>query len=114
MDIMAVRNTASEMIEQIREGSGPMLLEILTYRFRGHSMGDPERYRKPEEVHRWEEEDPIGIYRKYLVENQLASAEDLDQADDQAQATVDDAVAFAEASPEPAPEDLFKHIYVEA
>ncbi len=114
MDLMAVRKVAGEMIEQIRAGGGPMLLEILTYRFRGHSMGDPERYRKPEEVHHWQENDPIGIYRKYLIDQKIASQAELDQLDDDAQAVVDDAVAFAEASPEPAPEDLYKNIYVEA
>ena len=56
MDLMAVRKAAGEMIEEIRSGSGPQFLEIMTYRFRGHSMGDPERYRKPEEVHKWQEE----------------------------------------------------------
>ncbi len=55
MDLLAVREKAKEMIEAIRAGSGPQFLEIMTYRFRGHSMGDPERYRKPEEVHKWQE-----------------------------------------------------------
>jgi pyruvate dehydrogenase E1 component alpha subunit len=114
MDLMAVRAKASEMIEQIRSGSGPMLLEILTYRFRGHSMGDPERYRKAEEVRKWQENDPIGIYRKYLIDQGLSTESELDQKDDEAEAVVVDAVAFAEASPEPAPEDLYKDIYVEA
>ncbi|HMN61984.1 MAG TPA: pyruvate dehydrogenase (acetyl-transferring) E1 component subunit alpha [Anaerolinea sp.] len=114
MDIMAVRKVASEMIEKIRNGSGPMLLEILTYRFRGHSMGDPERYRKPEEIHHWQENDPIGIYRKYLIAEGVADEAELDQKDVEADEIIADAVAFAEASPEPAPEDLFKNIYVEA
>ncbi len=114
MDIMAVRKAASEMIEKIRNGSGPMLLEILTYRFRGHSMGDPERYRKPEEVHQWQENDPIGIYRKYIIAEGIADEAELDQKDIEAEEIIADAVAFAEASPEPAPEDLFRNIYVEA
>jgi len=114
MDIMAVRKVASEMIEKIRNGSGPMLLEILTYRFRGHSMGDPERYRKPEEIHQWQENDPIGIYRRYLIAQGVADEAELNQKDLEADEIIADAVAFAEASPEPAPEDLFKNIYVEA
>ena len=72
MDVMAVRQAADEMLTQIRAGAGPMLLEVITYRFRGHSMGDPERYRKQEEVHKWQENDPIGIYRKYLVETRAS------------------------------------------
>ena len=113
MDVMAVRARASQMMEEIRGGSGPQLLEIHTYRFRGHSMGDPERYRKADEVHRWEEEDPIGVYRKYLVENKISTTEELNQWDDKAAKEVQEAVDFAEASPEPGPEELFRNIYVE-
>ncbi len=68
MDVLEVRKAAGEAMEYVRAGKGPFFLEIETYRFRGHSMGDPERYRKPEEVKCWEEEnDPIGIYRKALA-----------------------------------------------
>ena len=114
MNIMEVRKTAEEMIAEIRSGSGPQLLEIITYRFRGHSMGDPERYRKPEEVHKYQENDPIGIYRKYLMDKKIASEAELDAQDDLADETIQKAVEFAENSPEPAPEELFKNIYVEA
>lgn len=113
MDLMAVRAKATEMIEKIRSGSGPMMLEILTYRFRGHSMGDPERYRKADEVHHWQENDPIGIYRKYILDQGIATSAELDLQDDEAEAVVADAVAFAEASPDPAPEELYTHVYVE-
>jgi pyruvate dehydrogenase E1 component alpha subunit len=114
MDIMEVRKVAEEMIAEIRSGTGPQLLEIITYRFRGHSMGDPERYRKQEEVHKYQENDPIGIFRKYLIDNEITSEAELDEQDDLAIATIQKAVEFAENSPEPAPEELFKHIYVEA
>mgnify|MGYP001769227266 CR=1 FL=1 len=113
MDLMAVRQTASTMIEEIRAGSGPQFLEAITYRFRGHSMGDPERYRKADEVHQWQENDPIGIYRKYLLANGIANEAELDQQDDLAEQEVKAGVAFAEASPEPGPEELWQHIYVE-
>ena len=76
-------------------------------------MGDPERYRKPEEIHKWQESDPIGIYRRYLVKNEIASEAELDEQDDLAEAEVTEAVQFAESSPEPAPEDLYRDIYVE-
>ena len=114
MNVLDVYQTASEMIAEIRGGSGPQLLEIVTYRFRGHSMGDPERYRKPEEVHKYQENDPIGIFRNHLGQNGLASEAELDQQDDLARDTIQAAVDFAESSPEPAPEDLYKNIYVEA
>lgn len=114
MDVMAVREITARLLDEIRNGSGPQFLEAVTYRFRGHSMGDPERYRKPEEVHHYEANDPIGIYRKYLLEHQLASEAELNELDDLAEKEVQEAVEFAEASPEPAPEELFKDIYVEA
>jgi len=113
MNVMEVRAAAQRIIGEIREGSGPQLLEIMTYRFRGHSMGDPERYRKHDEVVKWEEEDPIGIYRKYLIKNKIATAAELDKQDKDGLAEVVDAVEFAEASPEPGPEELYQHIYTE-
>ncbi len=113
MDVLAVRAASERIIEEIRNGSGPQLLEIMTYRFRGHSMGDPERYRKVDEVHKWQEEDPIGIFRKQIVSKGIASEEELDAQDEKALAEVQDAVQFAEASPEPGPEELYQHIYVE-
>jgi pyruvate dehydrogenase E1 component alpha subunit len=114
MDVLEVRQVASEVIEEIRNGSGPQFLEIVTYRYRGHSMGDPERYRKSEEVHKYQEHDPIGIFRNYMITNGIASEAELNEQDDLADATVQAAVDFAESSPEPAPEDLYKHVYVEA
>ncbi len=113
MDVMKVYETSARLMEEIRAGSGPQLLEIMTYRYRGHSMGDPERYRKAAEVHKWQEEDPIGIFRKFLVSGGEYSEAELDQQDDKALAEVVDAVEFAESSPEPGPEELYKNIYVE-
>jgi pyruvate dehydrogenase E1 component alpha subunit len=78
MDVMRVREVALEHWNLFATGGGPYFLEILTYRFRGHSMGDPERYRKPEEIKKWQENDPIGIYRRHLTENDLASSGELD------------------------------------
>ena len=113
MDVMAVYEAAKKAIETVRSGSGPRMLEIMTYRFRGHSMGDPERYRKQEEVKKWEEQDPIGIFRDYLTANKYATLEELDEIDERAKADVQKAVEFAEASPEPALETLFDDIYAE-
>ncbi len=113
MDVLEVKKAAEKALKHVREGNGPYFLEIMTYRFRGHSMGDPERYREAEEVHRWQEEDPIGIYHKWLVENGKATDEELDAIVAAAEQEVEDAVEFAENSPEPAPEALFEHVYVE-
>lgn len=113
MNVMGVYKSSSEAIEKVRAGNGPFLLEFMTYRFRGHSMGDPERYRKQEEVKKWEEQDPIGIYNAYLIADEGISAETLDEIEVRASEDVQKAVEFAEASPEPALETLFDDIYAE-
>lgn len=113
MNVIEVREVSARLYEEIRNGSGPQFLEVITYRFRGHSMGDPERYRSSEEVKTWLENDPIGIYHRYLLEHQIASEEELQEQIRLAEEEVNDAVAFAEASPEPPAEELFQHIYVE-
>jgi pyruvate dehydrogenase E1 component alpha subunit len=112
MDVIKVRQAAEEAIETVRKGGGPFFLEAITYRFRGHSMGDPERYRKVEEVKRWEEEDPIGVYRKFLISEKIASEDELDKLEAKVEEEVQEAVQFAESSPEPAPEELFSNVYV--
>lgn len=112
MDVMKVYDAAKEAIEYVRKNSEPFLLEAVTYRYRGHSMGDPERYRKHEEVKKWEESDPIGIFRKYLLEKKAATAKALDEIEAQAEAEVQKSAEFAEASPEPALESLFDNVYV--
>jgi pyruvate dehydrogenase E1 component alpha subunit len=113
MDVMKVYDAARQAIEYVRKNGEPYLLEAVTYRYRGHSMGDPERYRKQEEVKKWEESDPIGIFRKQLLEKKTAPAKALDEIEAQAEDEVAKAVEFAEASPEPALADLYTDIYVD-
>jgi pyruvate dehydrogenase E1 component alpha subunit len=114
MDILKVREAALKAIEIVRSDKAPYFLEIETYRFRGHSMGDPERYRKSEEVKCWqEEEDPIGIFHKFLVENGIANQAELDDLEKSSVTEVQAAVQFAETSPEPPAEALFENIYAE-
>ncbi len=113
MNVMAVQQAAAEALGKIRTGEGPFLLEALTYRFRGHSMGDPERYREASEVKKWQENDPIGIYRAYLTDEGIAVGEELDAIENRVEEEVQTAVQFAESSPDPAPEELFTDVYVE-
>ena len=113
MDVMNVYEEAKKAIEYVRSGNGPYLLEVITYRFMGHSMGDPERYREKQEIEKWKEEDPIGIFRKSLLAKKTASAKVLDEIEERAMQDAVKAVEFAEASPEPAPEALFEDVYVE-
>jgi pyruvate dehydrogenase E1 component alpha subunit len=114
MDVIAVREAALKAIEFSRSGKGPFFLEIITYRYRGHSMGDPERYRESSEIKKWEKDDPIGKYHRHLIENELASEEELSEIEKDVEKEVAEAVEFAESSPEPAPEELFTDIYVES
>ena len=113
MDVMKVYEAAKEAMDFIRKEGQPYFLEIDTYRFRGHSMGDPERYRKSEEVKKWQEEDPIGIFNKHLLDKKVATRKALDEIEARVEEEVARAVEFAEASPEPALEDLYADIYAE-
>ena len=76
-------------------------------------MGDPERYREKTEIEKWQKEDPIGIFRKYLLEEEIASEGELDDLETRVEAEVEDAVEFAESSPDPEPEALFENIYAD-
>jgi pyruvate dehydrogenase E1 component alpha subunit len=89
-----------------------VLVEALTYRFRGHSMADPEEYRTKQQVAEWRLRDPLGNFGDRLEAEGLLSADERQQIDTDAIARVDAAVAFAEASPEPAPESLYDDVYV--
>jgi len=113
MDVMKVYEASKEAIDYVRGNSQPYLLEAVTYRYRGHSMGDPERYRKQDEVKKWQENDPIGIFRKHLMEKKTATAKALDEIEARVEDEVNKAVEFAETSPEPSMEELFKDVYAE-
>ena len=113
MDLLAVKEMVAERLAEIRKGSGPQFLEICTYRFRGHSMGDPERYRSPDEVQKYIENGPIDRFRKYVLEQKIATEDELAGIEKRVTDEIADAIAFAEESPEPSDEELFKHIYAE-
>ncbi len=111
MDLDAVYETVSEGVEYARKGNGPFFVEAITYRYRGHSMGDPERYRNAHEVEEMKEEDPIENWGKVLLKEELATQADLDRADESAMAEVEAAIEFARQSPFPQQEDLFTDVY---
>lgn len=113
MDLLAVRDVAQRAIERARAGEGPTLIEALTYRFRGHSLADPDELRDPQEKEFWNARDPIITFAKYLTENNLVTQSELDAIDQKVQNTIDEAVAFAEASPEPDPSELYRYIFAE-
>ena len=113
MDVMKVYEASREAIDYVRGNSQPYLLEAVTYRYRGHSMGDPERYRKQEEVKKWQENDSIGIFRRHLMGKKTATAKALDEIEARVEDDVNKAVEFAETSPEPPLGELFKDVYAE-
>jgi pyruvate dehydrogenase E1 component alpha subunit len=112
MDVLTVRDKARKVLEKIRSGNGPYFLEVITYRYRGHSMGDPERYRQSEEIKKWQENDPIGILQKTILADKIASQEELEEIDSRVEEEVQAAVQFAESSPDPELSELFKDVYV--
>jgi pyruvate dehydrogenase E1 component alpha subunit len=113
MDVLAVREVAKEAVARARAGEGPTLIEALTYRFRGHSLADPDELRSKEEKEFWFPRDPIKGLAAYLTEHNLATAEQLKGIEQNIQALIDDAVEFAETSPEPDPSELYRFIYAE-
>jgi pyruvate dehydrogenase E1 component alpha subunit len=113
MDVLAVRAVAEEAIARARAGEGPTLIEALTYRFRGHSLADPDELRSKEEKDEWLTRDPIKRLAGYLIEQNLANQEDLKAIEAKIQACVEDAVEFAEQSPEPDPSELHKYIFAD-
>jgi pyruvate dehydrogenase E1 component alpha subunit len=114
MNVMEVHQATQAALEKIRSGAGPQFLEMLTYRFEGHSMGDPLRYRTKDEVEKWREDDPIGILERHLLAEKVTDKEELEAVDEQVEKDLEKAVQFAEESPLPGPEALFENIYVEA
>ena len=113
MDVEAVEQAAGHAVDQIRDGHGPVFLEMRTYRFRAHSMYDPERYRDKEEVARWRERDPIEQLAATLRAEGVLDDDTWTAMRDEAQAAVDHATETAEAAPLEPVEDLTRFVYSE-
>jgi pyruvate dehydrogenase E1 component alpha subunit len=114
MNVMDVYQATETALQKVREGAGPQFLEMITYRYEGHSMGDPLRYRTKDEVEKWREDDPIGVLERHLLKEDEVTQEELEAIDQAVEQEVEEAVQFAEASPLPSPDELFNNIYVEA
>ena len=114
MDVLAVEETAREAAEAVREGGGPHFLELRTYRFRAHSMYDPDRYRDKAEVEGWKERDPIPALVARLTASGALAEGDVERMEAAIAAEVDDAVAFAEAGTYEPVEDLERFVTSEA
>jgi pyruvate dehydrogenase E1 component alpha subunit len=113
MDVIEVYQEVSKAVEQARKSGLPSLLEARTYRYKGHSMSDPAKYRTKEEVEEYKKQDPILILKDKLLQEGILTEKEYEKYDYQIQAIVDEAVEFAERSEEPALHTMYEDILVE-
>ena len=115
MNVLSVREAALEALDHARSGKGPMVLEVRTYRFRGHSMSDPAKYRTKEEVERMRQQsDPVENLRKMILDSGHADEDALKTIDREVKAVVSEAAEFAQQSQEPDPSELWTDVLVDA
>ena len=115
MDVLEVRAAGTEVAEYVRGGKGPYVMEMNTYRYRGHSMSDPAKYRTKEEVARMRKEsDPLDTLRSYMLERQLVDEAQLKEIDREVRVVVNASAEFAQTSPEPDPAELHTDILIDA
>ncbi len=110
-DVLAVHRVAQQAVERARAGEGPTLIECRTYRQCGHSRSDPRTYRTQIEEAEWKTKDPIVNFRKYLLEELHVDENSLRQVDEKVEADLREAIAYADASPLPAADDLYSDVY---
>ncbi len=113
MNPEAVHDAVARAVTRAREKGGPTLLEMKTYRYKGHSISDPQKYRRKEELEEYKVKDPITLVTKKILENEFASQEELDAIDNRINDVVDQSVKFAEESPFPDDSELLKDVYVD-
>ena len=114
MDVEQVHEAVKRAADRARAGEGPTFLEFKTYRFRGHSMSDPQKYRTKEEVEQWKSRDPLEMCRDRILTNGIATEAELDAIDARVKEKVEASVKFAEESPYPDPSEAFKDVYMDA
>jgi pyruvate dehydrogenase E1 component alpha subunit len=112
-DALAVYDTMEYAVKKAREGGGPTLIECMTYRISGHSEHDEAKYQPPEEKEEWKRRDPIERFRAFLTEHGHLSDSDEQQMNEKIAKVLDEAVAFAEQSPYPPPEDALRHVFAD-
>jgi pyruvate dehydrogenase E1 component alpha subunit len=113
MDPEKVHLALEKAAKHIRAGKGPYFLEFKTYRYKGHSVSDPAKYRSKEELKEYQERDPVKLLEKRIIENQIATEEEIKKIKDRVKKTIEEAVAFAEASPYPDPAELYTDNYLQ-
>lgn len=110
-DVLAVNKAMTRAVDRARSGQGPTILELKTYRIGGHSRSDARAYRTREEEAEWAKRDPIAVYANYLLNNRLATRDELDGIDAHIEKDIEESVEFARNSPDPRPGDAFAHVY---
>ena len=113
MDVLAVRRITDQLVAQAREQHEPSLLECVTYRYRGHSMSDPDTYRGKDEIKEWQTRDAIQNLGEHMKGQKMVSDDQLQRIDEEVTAQVGEAVKFAEESPEPDLKDLYRDVYAD-
>ena len=113
MDVLAVRRITDQLVAQAREKHEPSLLECVTYRYRGHSMSDPDNYRGKDEIKEWQTRDAILSLGEYMKKQKMLDDPEILKIDEEVTAQVEEAVKFAEESPEPDPKDLYRDVYAD-
>lgn len=114
MDVEMVHEAVKRAADRARAGEGPTFLEFKTYRFRGHSMSDPQKYRSKDEVEEWKQRDPVELCRDRILTNGIATEAELEEIDARVKAKVEGSVKFAEESAFPKAETAFDDIYVQS
>lgn len=109
----AVHESISRAVKRAREKGGPTLIELKTYRYKGHSISDPGKYRGKEEVEEYKQKDPVNIVLQTIKDNNLATEEEIKAIDDRVNKMVDESVKFAEESPLPDDDEVLKDVYVD-
>lgn len=112
MDVIAVKETTKEVVDKVRKGNGPALIEATTFRFQGHSMADPAKYRESSEVDEWRKKDPLESFPEYIISKNIASKDEIDDVKKSVEDEMDAAVKFATESNEPDLESLSKDVYL--
>lgn len=114
MNPEAIHESVARAVKRAREGDGPTLLEFKTYRYKGHSVSDPQKYRSKEEVEEYKAQDPITQVTQTILKNKFATQADLDAIDSKINAIVEESVKFAEESPWPSDDEVLKDVYIDA
>jgi len=113
MSVEAVHNAIDEASQRARDGEGPTLLDIRTYRYKGHSMSDPQKYRTKDEVEDFKDKDPVSQVLDTIMSNKLASESDIKKIQQDIKDLVDESIKFAEESPELEPHELYEDVYMQ-